>query len=127
MNQLIDSDRLLSPEDKVKFPEYERYVLCRNVDTLFAYAPELRPYVAESFGVGWKKVRRMLDDTEKTDMLLSAMADKLQSMSPSDRGYEACTKAYDRLSAYKDGTFSLLHAPAAAPVKAAKPKTDRLE
>ena len=127
MNQLIDSDRLLSPEDKVKFPEYERYVLCRNVDTLFAYAPELRPYVAESFGEGWKKVRRMLDDTEKTDMLLSAMADKLQSMSPSDRGYEACTKAYDRLSAYKDGTFSLLHAPAAAPVKAAKPKTDRLE
>lgn len=92
INHLIDSDRLLSPEDKAKFPEYERYVLCRNVDTLFAYALELRPYVAESFGEGWKKVRRMLDDTEKTDMLLSAMADKLQSMSPSDRGYEACRR-----------------------------------
>lgn len=127
MNQLIDSDRLLFPEDKAKFPEYERYVLSRNVDTLFAYAPELRPYVAESFGEGWKKVRRMLDDTEKTDMLLSAMAEKLQSMSPSDRGYEACTKAYDRLSAYKDGTFSLLHTPAAAPEKTVKPKIDHRE
>lgn len=96
INQLIDSDRLLSPEDKAKFPEYGRYVLSRNVDTLFAYAPELRPYVPEGFGEGWKKVRWMLDDTEKTDMLLSAMAEKLQSMSPSDRGYEACTTAYAR-------------------------------
>lgn len=100
---------------------------CELVHTLFAYAPELRPYVAESFGEGWKKVRRMLDDTEKTDMLLSAMAEKLQSMSPSDRGYEACTKAYDRLSAYKDGTFSLLHTPAAAPEKTVKPKIDHRE
>ena len=83
--------------------------------------------MAESFGEGWKKVRRMLDDTEKTDMLLSAMAEKLQSMSPSDRGYEACTKAYDRLSAYKDGTFSLLHTPAAAPEKTVKPKIDHRE
>lgn len=125
INQLMDADRYLSPEDKAKFPEYERHVLARNVDTFFAYAPELRPYVSEGFGEGWKEVRRMLDDTGEVDALLSAMADGLQSMSPSDRGYESCTQAYDRLSAFKGGTFTLLHEPAAAPEKTAKPKTDR--
>lgn len=59
MNQLIDSDRLLFPEDKAKFPEYERYVLSRNVDTLFAYAPELRPYVAEMF---WRRLEKSPPD-----------------------------------------------------------------
>lgn len=127
INQLMDSDRFLSPEDKAKFPEYERHVLARNVDTFFAYAPELRPYESKEWGEGWKEVRQMLGDTEKVDTLLSAMADKLQSMSPSDRGYEACTKAYDRLSAYKGGTFTLLHEPAATPKKETKSKSDRRE
>ena len=125
INQLMEADRYLSPEDKAKFPEYERHVLAQNIDSFFCYAPELRPYVSEGFGDGWKEVRRMLDDTGEVDALLSAMADGSQSMSPSDRGYESCTQAYDRLSAYKDGTFTLLHEPAAAPEKTAKPKADR--
>ena len=59
----------------------------------------------------------MIDDPAQVDTLLSVMRDGLQSMAVGQRGYEVCANAYDSLSAYKDGTYSLLGRPVPAPAK----------
>ena len=122
ISQMMESDRYLTSEDRARFPEYERHILSRNVDTFFYYiAKEQRPYQSDMFD-GWKQVRKMLDDPAQMEKLLSLMRDGLQSMTPETRGYDACVKAYDRLSAYKDGTFSLLEKQTHTAQQTAPPK-----
>ena len=114
---LMESGRYLTPDDEKRLPEYERFILARDVDSFFYYAAkDQRPYQVEGYFDGWKKTRPMLNSPEKVDQLLELMKDGLQSMTPEQRGYDVCTRAYDRLSAYKDGTYSLFHE-AAAPSK----------
>lgn len=70
----------------------------------------------------------MLDNPAQVDGLLSVMKDGLQSLTPKQYGYEVCTRAYDRLSAYKDGAYSLIQRAADTPQKAApakQPKASR--
>lgn len=70
----------------------------------------------------------MLDNPVQVDGLLSVMKDGLQSLTPKQYGYEVCTRAYDRLSAYKDGSYSLIQRAADMPQKAApakQPKASR--
>ena len=129
IHQLMESGRFLTPDDKARFPEYERFILSRDVDSFFYYAAkDQRPYQVEGFFGGWKQVRPMLDDPAQVDNLLSVMKDGLQSMNPEQRGYDVCTRAYDRLSAYKDGSYSLIQRATDMPKKAApakQPKADR--
>lgn len=97
MNTLLDmeSGRFLTPDDKARFPEYERFILSRDVDSFFHYAAkEQRPYQVEGFFDGWKQVRTMLDNPVQVDGLLSVMKDGLQSLTPKQYGYEVCTRAY---------------------------------
>lgn len=129
IHQLMGSGRFLTSDDKARFPEYERFILSRDVDSFFHYAAkDQRPYQVEGFFDGWKQVRPMLDDPAQVDNLLSVMKDGLQSMNPEQRGYDVCTRAYDRLSAYKDGSYSLIQRATDMPEKAApanQPKADR--
>lgn len=129
IHQLMESGRFLTPDDKARFPEYERFILSRDVDSFFHYAAkEQRPYQVEGFFDGWKQVRTMLDNPVQVDGLLSVMKDGLQSLTPKQYGYEVCTRAYDRLSAYKDGSYSLIQRAADMPQKAApakQPKASR--
>ena len=129
IHQLMESGRFFTPDDKARFPEYERFILSRDVDSFFHYAAkEQRPYQVEGFFDGWKQVRPMLDNPAQVDGLLSVMKDGLQSLTPKQYGYEVCTRAYDRLSAYKDGSYSLIQRAADMPQKAApakQPKASR--
>lgn len=129
IHQLMESGRFLTPDDQARFPEYERFILSRDVDSFFHYAAkEQRPYQVEGFFDGWKQVRPMLDNPAQVDGLLSVMKDGLQSLTPKQYGYEVCTRAYDRLSAYKDGAYSLIQRAADTPQKAApakQPKASR--
>lgn len=61
IHQLMESGRFLTPDDKARFPEYERFILSRDVDSFFHYAAkEQRPYQVEGFFDGWKQVRPCL-------------------------------------------------------------------
>lgn len=74
IHQLMESGRFLTPDDKARFPEYERFILSRDVDSFFHYAAkEQRPYQVEGFFDGWKQVRPMLDNPAQVDGLLSVM------------------------------------------------------
>ena len=108
LRKMIEKDQLLSQEDRVRLPEYEKYKLAREIDSFFYYAAENRPYTPEDIGAGWKNIRPMLEQPEKVKELLSIMKDGLQSLTPENRGYQSCVNAYDDLAAYQDGTFTLL-------------------
>lgn len=118
IDKLMGAGRFLTPDDQARFPEYEKFILSRDVNAFFYYgAKEQRPYEEPDFGKGWETVRKWLDDPAQVDTLLSVMRDGLQSMAVGQRGYEVCVNAYDSLSAYKDGTYSLLSRPVPAPAK----------
>ena len=118
IDKLMGAGRFLTPDDQARFPEYEKFILSRDVNAFFYYgAKEQRPYEEPDFGKGWETVRKWLDDPAQVDTLLSVMRDGLQSMAPGQRGYEVCANAYDSLSAYRDGTYSLLSRPVPAPAK----------
>ncbi len=118
IDKLIGAGRFLTPDDQARFPEYEKFILSRDVNAFFYYgAKEQRPYEEPDFGKGWETVRKLIDDPAQVDTLLSVMRDGLQSMAVGQRGYEVCANAYDSLSAYKDGTYSLLGRPVPAPAK----------
>ncbi len=118
IDKLMGAGRFLTPDDQARFPEYEKFILSRDVNAFFYYgAKEQQPYEEPDFGKGWETVRKWLDDPAQVDTLLSVMRDGLQSMAPGQRGYEVCVNAYDSLSAYKDGTYSLLSRPVPAPAK----------
>lgn len=105
IHQLMESGRFLTPDDQARFPEYERFILSRDVDSFFHYAAkEQRPYQVEGFFDGWKQVRPMLDNPAQVDGLLSVMKDGLQSLTPKQYGYEVCTRAYGNGSPYQRGT-----------------------
>ena len=116
IDKLIGAGCFLTPDDQARFPEYEKFILSRDVNAFFYYgAKEQRPYEEPDFGKGWETVRKWLDDPAQVDTLLSVMKDGLQSMAPGQRGYEVCVNAYDSLSAYRDGTYSLLGRPCLLP------------
>ena len=118
IDKLMGAGRFLTPDDQARFPEYEKFILSRDVNAFFYYgAKEQRPYEEPDFGKGWETVRKLIDDPAQVDTLLSVMRDGLQSMAVGQRGYEVCANAYDSLSAYKDGTYSLLGRPVPAPAK----------
>ena len=118
MDRMMETGRFLTPEDQARFPEYEKFILSRDVNAFFYYgAKGQRPYEEPDFGKGWETVRKWLDHPAQVDTLLSVMKDGLQSMAVGQRGYEVCVNAYDSLSAYKDGTYSLLGRPGPAPAK----------
>ena len=120
---LMETGHFLTPADEARFPEYEKFILSRDVNSFFYYGAEgQRPYEEPDFGRGWETVRRLIDDPAQVDTLLSVMRDGLSSLTPGQRGYDVCVKAYDSLSAYKDGTYSLLRRPGPAPAPAKEGK-----
>ena len=110
IHRMMEKDRFLSKEDREYFPAYEKKVLSRRIDVFFHYAAkENRPYKLENIGNGWETVYSMLDNPVQVEELLVIMKDGLQSLTPESRGYQSCVNAYDELSAYQSGVFTLLN------------------
>ena len=108
--ELIAADRFLTEEDKQQIPGYTKNVLARRIDLLFSYAPKTVecPYSRGDFlSDNTPEIVAMLMEPEETARLQAAMQNALQGMTPEDRGYAACVRAYDSLLAYRNGTFDL--------------------
>ena len=63
IDKLIGAGCFLTPDDQARFPEYEKFILSRDVNAFFYYgAKEQRPYEEPDFGKGWETVRKLIDD-----------------------------------------------------------------
>ena len=110
ISELIAADRFLTEEDKQQIPDYTKNVLARRIDRLFACAPATAecPYQRGDISSdNTPEIVAMLTEPKETERLQAAMQNVLQGMTPEDRGYDACIRAYDSLTAYRNGTFDL--------------------
>ena len=126
ISELIAADRFLTEEDKQQIPDYTKNVLARRIDLLFSYAPATVecPYQrGNNFSDNTPKIEAMLMEPKETERLQAAMQNVLQGMTPEDRGYDACIRAYDSLTAYRNGTFDLWKSDPAVPAQAKQEKT----
>jgi len=131
IDELIADGSYMAADELAHIPEYEKDELARTVVSFYPMQPENlpRPFPYRTdFWDGIKIVRPLLDEPERVAEILAQMETILGNTDESDRNYEHMRKAYNDLSAYRDGTYSLFTPAApAVPVKSAAPAPETIE
>ncbi len=121
IDELIADGRYMSERELAYIPEYEKDELAREVVSFYLYQPEdlPRPFPhGTDFLDSVKIVRPQLDEPEHVAETLSQMAAILDNTADFDRNYESMRRAFNNLTAYQNGTFSLF-----TPIKPAEKET----
>lgn len=110
IDELIAAGRYLTKRELLGIPEYEKQVLTMEVYHFFEKQPETfaRPYPAG--GDIYKTVsilRTQLEQSKQVEEILSMMEEVLAGTADYDKHYPAMQRAYQDLTAYRDGTFRL--------------------
>lgn len=110
IDELIADGRYMSQRELDYIPEYEKEELAREVVSFYPYQSEDLPRQfphGTDFWDSVKIVRPQLDEPERVAEILSQMAVMLDNTADFDRNYELMRRAFDHLTAYQNGTFSL--------------------
>jgi N12 class adenine-specific DNA methylase/adenine-specific DNA methylase len=121
IDELITDGRYMSQQELDYIPEYEKNELAREVVSFYPYQPENlpRPFPhGTDFWNSVKIVRPQLDEPERVAEILTQMTAILDNTSDFDRNYELMRRAFDHLTAYQNGMFSLF-----TPAKPAEKET----
>jgi len=109
IDKLIADDKYMSKEELDYIPEYEKGILATGIYLFYYNQPEevIRPYYLSEQTEAVKVIRPQLDDSTRIDEILKSMEDILDSTAVAARNYESMQKAFDNLTAYQAGTYSL--------------------
>jgi N12 class adenine-specific DNA methylase/adenine-specific DNA methylase len=110
IDELIAENRYLTQDQLVYLPEYEKEELAGHVFNFYPRRPEelLRPFpFGTEYYEGKMIVREQLDDPERVAAILAQMAAILDNTADFDRNYTRMRKAFDDLTAYQKGEYSL--------------------
>jgi len=110
IDELITDGRFMSAAQLAYLPEYEKHELARRIYSFFPYGQEdlPRPFpYGTDYSNAVKIIRPQLDEPERVAEILGQMAAILDNTADFDRNYEAMRRAFDNLTAYQNGTFSL--------------------
>jgi len=124
IDELIADGRYMSQNEIEYIPEYEMKYLAHGVYSFYQYQPEevLRPF---PYGADDREaintLRTQLDDPERVNKIHDSMASVLDNTADFDRNYKLMKKAFDDLTSYQNGTFSLF-----ASIKPAKKETEQM-
>lgn len=110
IDELIAAGRYLTKRELLGIPEYEKQVLTMEIYHFFENQPETfaRPYPAG--GNLYKTVsilRTQLEQSKQVEEILSMMEEVLAGTADYDKNYPAMQRAYQNLTAYRNGTFRL--------------------
>ena len=122
IDELIADGRYMSEAQLAHLPEYEKDFLAGEIYSFFPRQPEdlARPFpYSTEYSEGKKVVRPQLDQPERVAEILTQMAAILDNTADFDRNYKSMRKAFDNLTAYQNGTFSLF-TPANKPTEQAQ-------
>ena len=127
VSAMIAQGRFLSDDDRAAMPQYEKHQLARNIRTFFENVPQEQPHPYPYGFDYWdavKLIEPQLDDPARVEEIYQMMVPVWEATPQDDRMYEWRKTAFENLSAFRQGTFTLFAehkepaAPAMHPVKA---------
>lgn len=110
VSAMIAQGRFLSDEDRAAMPQYEKYQLAQNIRAFFENVPQeqAHPY---PYGFDyWDAVKLMepqLDDPARVEEIYQMMVPVWEATPQDDRMYALRQRAFENLTAYRQGTFTL--------------------
>ena len=110
VSAMIAQGRFLSDEDRAAMPQYEKHQLAQNIRTFFANVPQeqAHPYpYGFDYWEGVKLIEPQLDDPARVDEIYQMMFPVWEATPQDDRMYALRQRAFENLTAYRQGTFTL--------------------
>ena len=120
VSAMIAQGRFLTDEDRAAMPQYEKHQLARNIRTFFENVPQEQPH-PYPFGFDYwdavKLIEPQLDDPARVEEIYQMMVPVWEATPQDDRMYKWRQTAFENLSAFRQGTFTLFaeHKEPAAP------------
>ena len=120
VSAMIAQGRFLTDEDRTAMPQYEKYQLARNIRTFFENVPQEQPH-PYPFGFDYwdavKLIEPQLDDPARVEEIYQMMVPVWEATPQDDRMYALRQQAFENLTAFRQGTFTLFaeHKEPAAP------------
>lgn len=125
VSAMIAQGRFLTDEDRAAMPQYEKHQLARNIRTFFENVPQEQPH-PYPFGFDYwdavKLIESQLDDPARVEEIYQMMVPIWEATPQDDRMYALRRQAFENLTAFRQGTFTLF-AVHKEPVAPAMPQT----
>ena len=110
VSAMIAQGRFLSDEDRAAMPQYEKHQLAQNIRTFFENVPQEQPHpypYGFNYWEGVKLIEPQLDDPARVEEIYQMMLPVWEATPQGDRMYALRQRAFDNLTAYRQGTFTL--------------------
>lgn len=110
VSAMIAQGRFLSDEDRAAMPQYEKHQLAQNIRAFFENVPQeqAHPY---PYGFDYwdavKLIEPQLDDPARVEEIYQMMVPVWEATPQDDRMYALRQRAFENLTAYRQGTFTL--------------------
>ena len=120
VSAMIAQGRFLSEDDRAAMPQYEKHQLARNIRTFFENVPQEQPH-PYPFGFDYwdavKVIEPQLDDPACVEEIHQMMVPIWKATPQGDRVYALRQQAFENLTAFRQGAFTLFaeHKEPAAP------------
>ena len=125
VSAMIAQGRFLTDEDRAAMPQYEKHQLARHIRTFFENVPQEQPH-PYPFGFDYwdavKLIEPQLDDPARVEEIYQMMVPVWEATPQDDRMYALRQQAFENLTAFRQGTFTLF-AEHKEPVAPAMPQT----
>ena len=110
VSAMIAQGRFLSEDDRAAMPQYEKHQLARNIRTFFENVPQEQPH-PYPFGFDYwdavKLIEPQLDDPARVEEIYQMMVPVWEATPQDDRMYALRQQAFENLTAFRQGTFTL--------------------
>lgn len=110
VSAMIAQGRFLSDDDRAAMPQYEKHQLAQNIRTFFENVPQEQPHPYPYGFDYWDAVKLMepqLDDPARVEEIYQMMLPVWEATPQDDRMYDLRQRAFENLTAYRQGTFTL--------------------
>ena len=110
VSAMITQGRFLSDEDRAAMPQYEKHQLSQNIRTFFENVPQEQPHpypYGFDYWEGVKLIEPQLDNPARVEEIYQMMLPVWEATPQDDRMYALRKRAFDNLTAYRQGTFTL--------------------
>ncbi len=110
VSAMIAQGRFLSDEDRAAMPQYEKHQLARSIRAFFENVPQEQPHPYPYGFDYWdavKLIEPQLDDPARVEEIYQMMIPVWEATPQDDRMYSLRQQAFEDISAYRQGTFTL--------------------